>query len=287
VYPTLFRALMNLPILQSVLRPLSRLVVGLVAVPVFRFLLRRVFRLQELDAELEKDLEQWFRGSLLLLVATANMEHVLFGSWIPLDLDGRHAWVGVGLRLLLAIGVVEAMPDQELFAVIHPGPPPIKPRRGVLRELSRKKWLIIKGVVCQYLNRSSPVFAIMAAIFGARIDAAWIADMQQQSNQFADVFSRAHEKWIVGWACYGIAIFQYLVIGLVTSRDKALNVLAEFDRAVAHRRRELVEEFDVESTRSLPNAAGADAAAQVGTGEENSGDDPVANASGTARQDRE
>jgi hypothetical protein len=40
-----------------------------------------------------------------------------------------------------------------------------------------------------------------------------------------------------------VAITQYLIIGLVTSRDKALDVLNEFDRHVAIRRRELVEEF--------------------------------------------
>ena len=95
------------------------------AIPLFRLLLRRVVRLQELDQELEKDLEQWFRGSLLLLVATANMEQMLFG-WLEdvsrLNLQEEHAWIAVGFRLLLAIGVIESMPDQSLFAIIHPGP---------------------------------------------------------------------------------------------------------------------------------------------------------------------
>ena len=71
-----------------------------------------------------------------------------------------------GLRLLLAIGVIEAMPDQELFAIIHPGPPKLKPQKGMLREIWIQRVPILKGVLCQHLNRLSPVLAIMAAIFG-------------------------------------------------------------------------------------------------------------------------
>ena len=50
------------------------------------------------------------------------------------------------------------------------------------------------------------------------------------------------------WAgrVYGAAIGQYLLIGLVTSRDRVFDVLSEFDRAVAERRRDLIEEFDLE-----------------------------------------
>ena len=48
---------------------------------------------------------------------------------------------------------------------------------------------------------------------------------------------------LVGWICYLIAITQYLIIGLVTSRDRAIDVLSEFDRQVAKRRQEIVEEF--------------------------------------------
>ena len=128
----IFRALMNLPLFKSVLRPITRLIVGLIAIPIFRFIMRRVFRLQDLDEELEKDLEQWFRGALLLLAATANMEHLLFGWTDKFDWMDRMDWLTMGLRLMLAIGVIEAMPDQELFAVIHPGPPKIKPGRSVL-----------------------------------------------------------------------------------------------------------------------------------------------------------
>lgn len=200
-------------LVKPLLKPLTRFLVGLIAIPIFHLILNKMLRIQEIDAELEKDLEQWFRGSLLLLAATANMELALFG-WV--DTEG---WILTGLRILLAIGVIEAMPDQELFSIIHPGPPPLKlsKKYGIFREL-REKWrAILKGIICQHINRSSPVFAIMSAIF---IDT-------------------------VGWVCYGVAITQYLVIGLVTSRDRALDVLSEFDRQVTLRRRELIDEFEI------------------------------------------
>lgn len=221
---SLIRMLLQTSLLRPVLRPVTRFLVGLVAIPLFRLFLRRVVRLQELDEELEKDLEQWFRGSLLLLVATANMEEMLFG-WLPLQYD----WLWIGLRLLLAIGVIEAMPDQELFAVIHPGPPKVKLQRGFFRVVWQRRAKIIKGLICKHLNRSSPVFAIMAAIFGGEPGHA------------------SHTHIVVGWVCYVCAVSQYLIIGLVTSRDKALDVLGEFDRKVAQRRRELIAEFDLKS----------------------------------------
>jgi len=214
---SLFRILMGRPLL----RPIVRICVGLIAIPLFRFFLRRIVRLQDLDNELEKDLEQWFRGSLLLLVATANMEDALFG-WIPFDRwEGDYKWVLMGLRILLAIGVVQAMPDQELFAVIHPGPPKLhytrkRPFWAQFREQFRP---VFKGLICKHVNQSSPVFAILAAVAEGR----------------------------VGWFCYSVAIVQYLIIGLVTSRDRALDVLSVFDRPVALRRRELIEEFAIEN----------------------------------------
>jgi len=214
------------------LRPLLRILVGVVAVPVFRFFLRKVVRLQELDRELEKDLEQWFQGSLVLLVATANMEDALFG-WVYPDPQavGEFAWVVMGFRIMLAIGVIDYMPDQELFAVIHPGPPKLKFSRkyGIFREIREKFRAICKGYLCKHLNQSSPVFAILAAIA-----TGW-----------------------VGWVCYGIAILQYLIIGLVTSRDKALDVLSEFDRQVAIRRRDLIEEFELSDRPASPESATA------------------------------
>ena len=208
-----FRLLLKLPIF----RPLVRFLVGVIAIPLFKLFVKKITRQRQLDAELEKDLEQWFRGSLLLLAATANMEHALFG-WVPLRLDAEDAWVGIIMRLMLAIGVTEAMPDQELFSVIHPGPPKLKFPKG-------KRWLacreqlrpFFKGLVCQHLNRSSQVFAIMTAIF-----TGW-----------------------VGWICYVLAIVQYLIIGLVTSRDKAFDVLSEFDQQVQLRRRWLIDELQL------------------------------------------
>ncbi|QDU11801.1 DNA topoisomerase I [Gimesia aquarii] len=212
-------------LVKPLLKPLTRFIVGLIAIPIFHLILNKVIRVQELDAELEKDLEQWFRGSLLLLVATVNMEAALF-AWVPdlfdkvsPSLQGIESIILTGFRILLAISVIEAMPDQELFSIIHPGPPKLllSKKYGIFREL-REKWrAILKGVVCQHINRSSPVFAILSAI---------IPDM-------------------IGWVCYGIAITQYLIIGLVTSRDRALDVLSEFDRQVNIRRRELIEEFDL------------------------------------------
>jgi hypothetical protein len=262
---------MRAPLLRSVLRPVTRVLIGAIAIPIFRFILRHVFRLQELDDELEKDLEQWFRGSLLLLAATANMEHLLFG-WA-----NKWDWFTIGLRLLLAIGVVEAMPDQELFAVIHPGPPRLRPGKTIFAQAWRKKFDIVRGLVCQHLNRSSPVLAIMAAIFGAQISASHfaaeetklavkleqrlaanmpIADAKAQAVKQARAQreleeEQAWERFTVGWVCYLLAITQYLIIGLVTSRDRAMDVLSEFDRAVAQRRRELVEEFDLDEEEEV------------------------------------
>jgi len=284
-----FRALMNLPLFRSVLRPITRVIVGLIAIPVFRFILRRVFRLHDLDDELEKDLEEWFRGALLLLAASANMEHLLFGWMEKVDWLDRMDWLTMGLRLMLAIGVIEAMPDQELFAVIHPGPPKIKPGRSVFREFWKQKWAFVKGAVCQHLNRSSPVLAMMAAIVGAQLPAlvdsqadimrhstvsVWsvaqpigavtpataaisqqvMMDNQSEMIEMQRDYRRRWERWMVGWVCYLMAITQYLIIGLVTSRDRAMDVLSEFDRAVAQRRRELIEEFDL---KDQPEAAPA------------------------------
>lgn len=239
----LVRILLPMPLMRPLLKPITRFLVGALAIPMFRIFLRRVVRLQDLDQELEKDLEQWFRGSLLLLVATANMEHLLF-DWVPLNFQDEHAWVGIAFRLLLAVGVIESMPDQQLFAIIHPGPPAIRLKRGVpcfgLKELC---WPYIRGLLCQHLNRSSPVLAIMAAIFGG--------DPAAARNPVP------YEHWIVGWCCYGLAIGQYLIIGLVTSRDKALDALSEFDRQVAIRRQELIGEFASESQSQVePSPAG-------------------------------
>lgn len=276
---------MDLPLFRSILRPISRVLVGLIAIPIFRFITRKVFRLHDLDDELEKDLEEWFRGALLLLAATANMEHLLFGWMQKVDWLDRADWLTMGLRLLLAIGVIEAMPDQELFAVLHPGPPKLEKGRNVLIQVWQKKWSIIKGVLCRHLNRSSPVLAMMCAIIGAQLPemasmerellrqeaiSGWICIQQcavatpiqnamtaeamkelfPELKKLSDDFARRRERWLVGWVCYLLAITQYLIIGLVTSRDRAMDMLSEFDRAVAERRQELIEEFNLQGKLS-------------------------------------
>ncbi|MDB4786958.1 MAG: DNA topoisomerase I [Planctomycetaceae bacterium] len=224
-------------------KPVTRFLVGVIAIPLFRLFMRKVIRLQQLDAELEKDMEQWFRGSLVLLVATRNMEEFFF-HWLP-DLFSKSAefnfqeepfWVAflMGTRLLLAMSVIEMMPDQELFSIIHPGPPKIKydKSKSIWQHFRIYTWPMLRGLVCQHLNRSSPVFAILCAI---------VPDT-------------------AGWVCFGFAITQYLIIGLVTSKDKALDALSEFDRQVALRRRELLDEFDyIEEEVQRKNAQAAEA----------------------------
>ena len=279
-----------LSVLKTILRPITRLMVGFIAIPVFRFLMRRIFRVSGMNEEFEKDLEQWFRGALLLLAATANREHLLFGWLTRVDWLDRADWLTLGLRLMLAIGVIEAMPDQNIFAVIHPGPPKLMPGRGIFRELWKVRREYIKGVLCQHLNRSSPVLAMMCAIVGAQlpvdvvpehcvIDRHWLLSWsysqpiaidlpgatlvsyqlaaqlpdlpspQQLATRMAD-YQRYRERWFVGWICYFLAVTQYLIIGLITSRDRSADVLQEFDRAVARKREELITEFQLDQPRS-------------------------------------
>ncbi len=121
--------------------------------------------------------------------------------------------------LMLAIAVVQLMPDQELFTVIHPGPriPQFKRGRSAWVQLAACWKHVCIEFLCQHLSRSSPVLAILAVIFTGP----------------------------VGWICYGLAIFQYLIIGLATSRTNAINVLLVFDEQVAARRRELMRQFGV------------------------------------------
>lgn len=289
---SLFRAILNFPFMQSALRPITRLVVGLIAIPAFRFIMRRIFRVNGLNHEFEKDIEQWFRGALLLLAATANMEHLLFGWLTRVDWLDRADWFTLGLRLMLAIGVIEAMPDQDIFAVIHPGPPALKPGRSVLKEIWSVRKAFVKGILCRHLNRSSPVLAMMCAIVGAQLPTAvtpdpvlmdqhqllaWssaqpisidipavtLASQQLLSEISNDLmpqtlvnglseYTRYRERWLVGWVCYVLAVSQYLIIGLITSRDRAADVLQEFDRAVAQKRKELIDEFDLGDTEKSP-----------------------------------
>jgi hypothetical protein len=206
----LLRLLLQLQIFSPALRPLVRLIVGFVAIPLFRRFATRVIRTDELDRELAKDLEQWFRGALLLLMASKNMEDALFG-WTKLDFDGEYGWISASLRVMLAVGVIEAMPDQELFAIIHPGPSLLLPKGRIFQALREQWWDFCKGLFWRHLDRSSAVFAIVTAL---------------------------KEGW-GGWVCYGLAITQYLIIGLISSRDKAVDALDEFDRLMTLRRERL------------------------------------------------
>lgn len=221
------------PILAPITRPLFRLLLGLIAIPIFRFICRRLLKIQELDQELEKDLEQWFKASLVLLAATKNMEMALFGEFLGPQVVGQddlsNPWI-TGLRIMMAIGVIETMPDQELFSIIHPGPPKLKYDRELgLWECCRRQWYpFVKGLICQHLNRSSPVFAILCAIFPGPS----------------------------GWICFFLAITQYLIIGLVTSKDRAMDALLRFDEQVAIRRQQLRDEFHLQDPLAEP-ASGA------------------------------
>lgn len=216
----ILRMLIHLPFMK----PLMRFLLGVIAIPLFRWFLRYVVRLRDLDEELEKDLEQWFKGSLMLLVATASMEAYLF-SWLPSHADDtdliKHPFLLAG-RLMLAVGVTELMPDQALFTIIHANPPPPTHIREKGWKAWRKKLMwMAKGALCKHLDRSSQVFAIMTAIFPG----------------------------VVGWICYGLAIVQYLIIGLVTSRDKALDVLGEFEKQVQLQREWLIDELSLQKKK--------------------------------------
>lgn len=214
----------NLPGLRLITKPVTRMLLKLVAIPLFRFALKYLLRVDVISRELEKDLSQWFRASVLLLFATHNMEELLFQ---PGTHEYKHETlidaVSFGLRLLLAIGCIEGMPDQELFRFIHPGPPKLKSKKfsDAWRDI-RTRWKAwLWGVASIHLSRSSPVFAIITVF----------------------------QLGPTGWACYGLAVGQYLVIGLATSRDKAIDVLSSFDAEVAARRQELLSELQ-------PNSAG-------------------------------
>ena len=208
----LFQLIVRLRIFSPVLRPLARLVISLVAIPAFRFVLRYAVEGDKLGRELQKDLEQWFRGAVLLLIATPNMESMLF-SWISLDVRTEFNWLAIGLRILLAIGVIEGMPDQALFSIIHPGPSMLLLPRGRRLRGMRENWRkLLWGCAAKHLNRSSPVLAIMCTLFDGT----------------------------VGWVCYVAAIVQYLIIGLVSSRDAAIDAMEQFDRELALRRAEVL-----------------------------------------------
>lgn len=222
--------LFNLPGIRLITKPVTRMLLKLIAIPIFRFLLKYLLRVEVISQELEKDLSQWFRASVLLLFATHNMEVILFQSKLDAGVLADRKFDDVivfALRLFLAIGCIEGMPDQELFRFIHPGPPKLKSKgfSAVFRELVQnwKAWLW--GVFCIHLSRASPVFAIVTVF---KLGAA-------------------------GWVCYALAVTQYLIIGLATSRDKAIDVLTSFDAEVAARRAELLSELQSTATAEAPS----------------------------------
>lgn len=218
--PAPIAGILNNFVLNPILRPIVRLVCGLIAIPFFRFLLRKVFRVQANDAELERDLENWFRGAIIMLAATANLEDFLFGWTKWHALDQEVVWQTLLLRLLLAVGVIESMPDEDIFAILHRGPPKVKlTTRAGWRELWRRKLEVLKGLGILHLRRSSPVFLIMAVIFGDKPG------------------TLGHS---VGWWCYGLAITQYLIIALITQRDRFTGLLEAFDREAAAMREKLI-----------------------------------------------
>ena len=222
------RVLVPANLIRPALRPATRFAVGLVAVPVFRTVFRKCVKSEVHQSELEKDLEEWFRASVLLFFCTANVEGLLFGTlgFEPSD------WLSVGLRILLTIGVIETMPDAQLFALMHPGPPAPSVKRGEpWWGLKSQFGPFVKGLLCQHLSRSSPVLAIMACVFGGVLDGNGGIPPGQE------------HVWAVGWTCYCAAITQYLVMGLSASREGAAKVLAQFDCQRTAERRNLVAHY--------------------------------------------
>lgn len=203
--------------LNQLLRPVSRVIAGVLAAKLCRFIMRRVGKVQVIDAEFERDIEHWFRASLVLLVATANVEGLLFG-WVRFDLDGHWTWLIFGLRLMIVISVIEAMPDQEIFAILHRGPPKVKFGSGFFRRWWEVRHAVCGGIFNQHIKRSSPVFAFLAVIFGG---------------------PPGSDAWSVGWTCYALSIGQFLYIALVTSKDMAREALAQFDAQVSEIRHSL------------------------------------------------
>ena len=219
--------------LRTVIKPISRLVAGIVAARIIRFVLKRVGKVKVLDHELERDIEMWFRASLVLLLATANMEHLFFG-WIPFDLHDRYSSIGMALRLLLVMGVIETMPDQEFFSVLHRGPKWEPPGKRFFARVWAARKSLFAGMFNQHIKRSSPVLAILAAIFGGE---------------------RGSDAWAIGWMCYTMALVQYLYIALVTSSDKAKDALAKFDEQMRAMRSDLKEAIE---TDDAPPAVSSD-----------------------------
>lgn len=227
-----FSGILRNLVIRPVLRPIFRIVVGLLAIPAFRLVMRVCFRQKTLSKEMQRDFELWFRGAVILLAATANLEDFLFG-WLPWH-KSEDPWLTMLLRLLLAIGVIETMPDQNIFGILHRGPPEIELSRwGCWREIWRRRWDILRGVGVLHLRRSSPVFVIMTVIFGSTPGTA---------------------EFIVGWVFYGFAVTQYLIIGMITEGDRLTGLLAQFDRSADEIRSE-IQKDEQKSPPTSPDEA--------------------------------
>jgi hypothetical protein len=212
-------------VVTPLIKPLIRFVGGLIAIPIFRLILRKLFRVKTTDTELERDLEHWFRGGIILLAATANMEHLLY-NWVPWH---KQDWLTVMLRLFLAIGVIEHMPDQDLFALAHKAPPKLnlKTKAG-WKDLWRLRMDFVRGFLVIHLRRSSPVLVIMAVIFGGA------EDPTGNSLSYQEMVGRR-----VGWICYSLALVQYLIIAIATNRELLMENLRKGVALPARLRQEL------------------------------------------------
>ena len=229
-------------IFKPVLRPILRLISGLIAIPLFRFILKHVFKVHGTDAEMERDLENWFRGAVLMLAATANLESFLFG-WTPwYQQSGETVWQTLILRLLLAVGVIESMPDQDIFSILHRGPPKLKltSKQGRAEAWRRRKE-ILSGLGILHLRRSTPVFAIMTVIFGGESSFAMAGSTALDPNEIARHLRMTELHKTVGWWCYGLAVSQYLVIALITQRDRISGLLEMFDRKASAVREDIIK----------------------------------------------
>jgi hypothetical protein len=230
-----FSGILRNLVFKPILRPVFRLLTGVLAIPAFRFVMRRFFRHKTLSKEMERDLEHWFRGAVILLAATANLEDFLFG-WLPWH-QSEEPWLTMLLRLLLAVGVIETMPDQDLFGILHRGPPKVKlTSRSGCAEIWRRRREFLRGFGVLHLKRSSPVFVIMTVIFGD------------------DPGTR---EFVVGWVFYALAVTQYLIIGLITERDRLTGLLAQFDHSAEAMRKELLNKD------AIPAPPAADESAKV------------------------
>ena len=205
-FRTLLAVLRELPLYESIISPFFRLILRWLTWPLVRLTLHivnldRRTRSPETRERVQSMLEHWLRGAVFLLAASRNMEEVLFG-WVPLFAQGEERWIAFAGRLMLASTVVEAMPPDPVDVLR-------RKRRCGFRELliwfrsPRKAWRIwqpdLFRLLMRHLSRSSPVLVILTTIAPG---------------------------W-VGWVSFGLALSQYLAVGIITCRigDSSLGLL--------------------------------------------------------------